>query len=154
MLEVRNGSWLFKGADEASFSDAGFDDGSWTTVTVPHDWRDPPASYTNGTGSVGWYRRHLATPTAAQIKAAQAGTLQLALGTVANQAEVWINGKEVGSTGRAEHVNTGCEVSGNPRHPRTRARNAVEASPASLLRDGDARRATCSTAASRYRPAC
>jgi hypothetical protein len=83
VLEVRNGTWRFSKDDEPSFANRSIDDSKWRQVSVPHDWREPPASHT-GAGVVGWYRRTIDQATPGQIKAASAGTLKLGLGTVAN----------------------------------------------------------------------
>ena len=108
VLEVRNGSWLFSKSDEPSNANKSHDDSKWIQVTVPHDWRDPPTSVT-GAGAVGWYRRHLAAASPAHMAAASAGTLKLGLGTVASNAEVFLNGVSIGSTGDLAKVSSGCE---------------------------------------------
>ena len=61
-------------------------------------WSDPPVSYGNSSG-IGWYRRHLAGATAAQLHASAAGTLELALGTVSGSDETYLNGVKIGNTG-------------------------------------------------------
>ena len=107
VLEVRNGSWLFTKGDSPGFANTTFNDKGWTDVTVPHDWRDPPTSVA-GDGVIGWYRRHI-TVTAAQVTAAEAGTLKLGLGTVATTAAVYLNGLSVGVTGSFDKPDTGCK---------------------------------------------
>ena len=97
VLEARNGSWKFSPGDNASWAAPGFNDGGWGAVTVPHDWRDAPTSYVDR-DAYGWYRRTVAVG-AAQLAAAKAGTLQLALGTVALTDEAFVNGVKVGGTG-------------------------------------------------------
>ncbi|GGY02940.1 DUF4982 domain-containing protein [Massilia dura] len=98
--------WLFqageaKGADKASFDDAG-----WRKVAVPHDFSvmdkadgTPPfdAKAVGGQdsgylpGGQGWYRRHLA------LNAADAaGVLRLNFEAVYMDADIWFNGEHVG----------------------------------------------------------
>jgi beta-galactosidase len=78
---------------------AGFDDSSWRTLSVPHDWgiegpfRD---DLDNNTGklpwkAIGWYRKHFTVPAGDQGK-------RLFIdfdGAMAN-ARVWLNGQEIG----------------------------------------------------------
>ena len=98
VLEVRTGTWKFKAGDNASWAAPGFDDDAWGAVAVPHDWRDAPTSYTDR-NAYGWYRRTV-TVGGAQLAAAKAGTLQLALGTVALTDEAFVNGVKVGGQGK------------------------------------------------------
>jgi len=98
VLEVRNGSWrFFPGAGDGSEMKPEHDDSSWAKVTVPHDWRDPPTSYTDE-NAYAWYRTTVKV-TDVQRQAAKVGKLRLALGTVVSADETYINGVRVGSTG-------------------------------------------------------
>ena len=106
VLEVRNGTWLFYKGD-GNFSDPAYDDGSWMKAPVPHTWSDPPVSYSNASG-MGWYRRHIAGATAAQLRAAAAGTLELALGTVSGSDETYLNGVKIGNTGNVAKAGGSC----------------------------------------------
>ncbi len=67
MQTVPISRWAFALADERSASAKGYDDSSWRSVTVPHDWsieQDFSESHSSGTGylpgGVGWYRAHVA----------------------------------------------------------------------------------------------
>jgi len=63
--------WKFVKADPAGAQSPEFNDGSWRTLDLPHDWsiegpfsEDAPAA---GTGAylptgIGWYRKHFALP--------------------------------------------------------------------------------------------
>ena len=58
--------WSFQQGDPAGAEQADFDDRSWQTVELPHDWAvDLPVSVANPRYNgfyprgVGWYRRHL-----------------------------------------------------------------------------------------------
>lgn len=97
VLGVRNGTWLFKTGDNASYSQQFLDESSWASVNVPHDWRDPPTSYTTP-NSYAWYRRHI-TLTPNQAAAAKLGELTLALGTVGGWDEAFFDGKVIGTSG-------------------------------------------------------
>jgi len=97
VLVVRNGTWLFSPGDVAQWALPNVSDSNWTSVMVPSDWRDPPLNYT-AQNAYGWYRRHISV-TQAQVVAAAAGRLTLALGTVAAADETFVNGVKIGGTG-------------------------------------------------------
>lgn len=75
----------------------GYDDSQWGTVSVPHDWRDPPLSYT-ATNAVGWYRREVAADPTMEAAAAR-GQLYLGLGTVSATDKTYLNGQLIGGQG-------------------------------------------------------
>ena len=93
VVECRNGTWKFHKGD-GDFSALAFNDKSWGTVTAPHDWREPPTSYT-ATNAVGWYRREVVV-TAAMEAAALTNQLYLALGTVSAADVTYLNGEQIG----------------------------------------------------------
>lgn len=64
-------NWRLIVADPANAAAKDFDDASWRTVTLPHDWSieqkiDPKAPMGGGGGffpaGIGWYRLHLNVP--------------------------------------------------------------------------------------------
>lgn len=77
-----------------SWAAANWDDSGWEQTQVPGDWRQPPLSY-EARNAIGWYRRHF-TVAEWQVAAAEVGSLNVALGTVAAANIAWINGKQVG----------------------------------------------------------
>ena len=60
----------------------------------------------------GWYRRHF-TVAEWQVAAAEAGSLNLALGTVAAANIAWINGKQVGGYIPSDPKSLNCASYGN-----------------------------------------
>ena len=54
-------------SDSWLWSLTSYDDSHWLNVTVPHDWREPPANYTS-CNSTAWYRKHLPPATAEQVR--------------------------------------------------------------------------------------
>jgi len=85
--------------ENLSFAQAGFDDGQWRLLNLPHDWGiEGPfkLEYPGKTGKlpwwgVAWYRRHL------DIAAADAGKqIYLDVDGAMAYATVWLNGKFVG----------------------------------------------------------
>ena len=99
VLEIRNGTWLFNRGDppdNVSWSAKTWDDSAWTPTQVPGDWRQPPLNYEDY-DAFGWFRRHF-TVADWQVAAAEAGTLNVALGTVAAANVAWINGVQVGGS--------------------------------------------------------
>jgi hypothetical protein len=107
VLAVRSGNWRFSpGEGDASWADPAFDDTSWKTVVVPGDWRSYGYTATNATG---WFR--LTFPVSpAQLAAAEAGALRLALGDVANADVTYVNGVQVGATGSMREVHDQCSA--------------------------------------------
>eukprot|EP00045_Choanoeca_perplexa_P021906 m.7700 g.7700 ORF g.7700 m.7700 type:complete len:1060 (-) comp8923_c0_seq1:41-3220(-) len=99
VLALRNGTWLFHTGNDPKYIQPQADESSFTSVTVPHDWRTSPLNYQDH-NAYGTYRRHF-TLTPAQITSLQAGTLRLALGTVSSADQTYINGHQIGSTGSA-----------------------------------------------------
>jgi beta-galactosidase len=117
--------WFFLRGDAAGAHEPGFDASAWRKVILPHDWsiEDLPAQPAiNGAeaiwqncncpdsigpfslmksegkdatgwvvGGIGWYRKSFATPALPQ-----AGRAILIFDGVYRNAELWLNGKEVG----------------------------------------------------------
>ncbi len=106
--EVRSLSqgWLFKAGETAGAQQAGFDDAGWRPVVVPHDFGvmdradgtppfDPAAigGQDNGylPGGIGWYRHRLTLAPADVTR-----VIRLRFEAVYMDAEIWLNGKQVG----------------------------------------------------------
>jgi beta-galactosidase len=92
--------WRFFKGDTEGAQSAAFNDGSWRTLDLPHDWsiegpfsEDAPAG---GTGAylptgIGWYRKQFTLPAATRGK-----RVMLQLDGVYQRSEVWINGTSLG----------------------------------------------------------
>jgi beta-galactosidase len=90
--------WRFRfGGDAAGVMAAGYDDGGWEQVAVPHTWNRvgeyglARSAATNNKQGIGWYRLTYSAPAAAK------GRRQyLDFGAVGIVADVWVNGTHVG----------------------------------------------------------
>ena len=92
--------WKFLLGDPAGAEDPSFQDSSWRTVDLPHDWsiESTPAE-NNPTGSgggyfpagVGWYRKTFAAPSSWKQK-----QVSVEFDGVAANATVYLNGKKLG----------------------------------------------------------
>ena len=95
VVSARTGEWQFTWKDDPAFAAASFDDSTWKTVAAPADWRSYAlAEAERANCTVGWFRRKV-TLDAAQIATAKRGELYLALGTIVDGQEAWLNGKRV-----------------------------------------------------------
>ncbi|HEX9106335.1 MAG TPA: glycoside hydrolase family 2 TIM barrel-domain containing protein, partial [Longimicrobiales bacterium] len=88
-----NDGWRFHAGDAPGAQAPDFDDGAWTPVELPHTWNAQDAlmksaPYRRG---LGWYRRTLVVPAAAQGK-----RLFLFFEGANQVADVWVNGREAG----------------------------------------------------------
>ena len=86
------GKWQFKTGDSEKWMDPSFDDHNWNQIFVPAIWESQGYSEYDG---VAWYRRHFKIPSELADKA-----LVLLLGRIDDLDETYINGEEVGRTGR------------------------------------------------------
>ena len=93
-----NFDWCFTLGDDPAFSDPAFDDRSWRTLRLPHDWSieavfdeslDGATAYLPG--GIGWYRKAFLTPERIDSR-----TVYLYFDGVYNHSTVWVNGVEVG----------------------------------------------------------
>jgi beta-galactosidase len=93
-------NWKFTLANPQNAEQSAFDDASWRTLDVPHDWSIAgPFAETNRTGGaggylpagVGWYRKHFDLP----ADDAQRHVFIDFDGVMAN-SDVWINGFHLG----------------------------------------------------------
>jgi hypothetical protein len=79
------------------YAGSNYSDAGWLSAPVPGSWTAAPVNYANTSG-FGWYRRHVAGGTPAQVAAAEDGTLNMAVGTVSGSHEVYLNGLKIGGT--------------------------------------------------------
>lgn len=95
-----NSNWKFSLGDFPEAFQPLFDDGSWRTLDLPHDWSiegsfDPnnPAGTGGGAlpGGLGWYRKTFEVPAIDSTK-----KIFIHFDGVYRNAEVWINGQYLG----------------------------------------------------------
>jgi hypothetical protein len=84
-----NGTWQFKPDPEPEFSQASFSDSDWKDIKVPSHWM--MEGFDSKTG-IGGYRRHVQIPASFLDR-----RIKLLFDGVYSGAEVWLNGKRVGS---------------------------------------------------------
>ena len=93
-------NWKFLQADEPSAKLGDFDDKSWRTLDLPHDWsiegKVNPKNPTGGGGGyfpagIGWYRKTFKAPSAWKGK-----SISIYFEGVYMNSEVFINGKSLG----------------------------------------------------------
>ena len=92
--------WRFHLGDDPAAKQPGFDDKTWRTLDVPHDWSvegpvaKPPEGEGNGgffTHGIGWYRKSFTLPPSAAGK-----KVVIEFDGVYMNSEVWINGQFLG----------------------------------------------------------
>jgi sialate O-acetylesterase len=86
------GEWLFKKGDSEKWIDPGLDDHSWDKIFVPGYWESQGYPEYDG---MGWYRFHFRIPS--ELKGEN---LVLLLGKIDDLDETYLNGEEIGRTGR------------------------------------------------------
>lgn len=93
--------WRFFLGDASGARNAAFNDATWRTLDLPHDWSiegefspDHPATAGGGAlpGGVGWYRKSFPLP-----EHARGQRVYLDFDGVYRHSTVWINGRRVGS---------------------------------------------------------
>lgn len=98
--QLFNDGWKFRPGDESGASAVSFDDASWRTLTLPHDWSveydfDEKESSGNDGGyvvtGIGWYRKTFQVPGTVAGK-----RLALYFEGVYMNSEVFVNGQSVG----------------------------------------------------------
>jgi beta-galactosidase len=108
--------WRFTLGDPEGAAQSSFDDGTWRSLSVPHDWSiEGPFSETNKTSGaggylptgIGWYRKHFTLPATA---ASQNVFIEFD-GVMAN-SEVWANGEPLGKRPYG-YVSFGYEMTGH-----------------------------------------
>ncbi len=95
-----NSDWRFRLKDDVGYASADFDDSSWRTVDVPHDWsiegaydRSNPSGPQGGfmPCGTGWYRKSFVLPDSLDNK-----RVFVRFDGVYMKSQVWINGRMVG----------------------------------------------------------
>ena len=98
IIPLDNG-WRFHLGDDPAARRPDFDDTSWRTLDVPHDWsiegpvNPPPEGEGNGgyfSHGIGWYRKSFTLPPTASKK------VVIEFDGVYMNSEVWINGQLLG----------------------------------------------------------
>lgn len=98
--QLFNSNWKFSLGDNSAASNGVFNDASWRTLSLPHDWsiegkfdRANPAKPEGGglpTG-IAWYRKSFVLPSSMKDK-----QVSIMFDGVYQHSEVWINGKYLG----------------------------------------------------------
>jgi len=86
------GMWRFKTGDSEQWIDPSFDDRSWEQIFAPAYWETQGHARYDG---MAWYRLHFKIPAELEGK-----TLIALLGKIDDLDETYINGEEIGRTGR------------------------------------------------------
>ncbi len=86
------GKWRFKTGDSEKWMDPSFDDRSWNQIFVPGYWESQGYPWYDG---VAWYRLHFKLPSELSEK-----TIVLLLGKIDDLDETYVNGEEIGRTGK------------------------------------------------------
>ena len=88
--------WLIQGGDREDFKNAGFNDQSWATTTVPGGWEKDALPDYDG---IAWYRIHFQVTEEMRAKWPRTGSMTLILGAVDDADETFLNGQKIGSSG-------------------------------------------------------
>ncbi len=91
LIQNFNQSWKFKRADVTGAEATAFDDSSWGNVGLPHSFGLPYFASTSFYVGYGWYRKHFTVPSSWSGK-----SVFLEFQAAFDQAEIYINGKQVG----------------------------------------------------------
>lgn len=95
-----NANWRFSLSDNTEAKNSSFDDKSWRTVTIPHDWsvesnfqRDAATGHEGGylPAGTGWYRKVINMP-----KTWVGKSIMLSFDGVYQDSKVFVNGEQVG----------------------------------------------------------
>jgi Stage II sporulation protein E (SpoIIE) len=88
-----DGPWQFHPGDDSAWSSPAFDDSSWNSIQAGRPWEGQ--GYRNLTG-FAWYRLHIVLP----ANLAPGWSLAISLAGVQDAAEVYWNGRLIGSYGK------------------------------------------------------
>ncbi len=95
-----NKGWMFHLGDDPDAKNNGYNDTSWRSLNLPHDWsiempfdKNSPAGTGGGAlpGGIGWYRKTFTVPVAARDK-----KVFIDFDGIYMNSEVWINGHYLG----------------------------------------------------------
>lgn len=95
-----DGHWEFHLGDAANAQNVDFDDSSWRTLDLPHDWSielplnpNSPSKSSGGflDGGIGWYRKAFVLPQEISDK-----KVAIEFDGIYMNSEVWINGHDLG----------------------------------------------------------
>lgn len=86
------GEWQFKTGDSEKWMEPSFDDRSWDQIFAPAYWESQGYPRYDG---MAWYRLHFKIPAELEGK-----TVIVLLGRIDDLDETYINGEEIGRTGR------------------------------------------------------
>lgn len=86
------GEWKFSIGDDIAWAGTSFDDSGWDHLSVPGRWEDQGYKDYNG---YAWYRRVFKMTTVPANT-----TIYLMLGRIDDVDEVYLNGKEIGKSGK------------------------------------------------------
>jgi hypothetical protein len=89
---ILTGKWQFKKGDSEKWSDPSLDDRSWDQIFVPAFWEAQGYPKYDG---MGWYRLHFKVPAELARE-----TLVLLLGRIDDLDQTYVNGEEIGHTGK------------------------------------------------------
>lgn len=92
-------NWKFLKGDAPGAEQPAFDDSTWRTLNLPHDWAiegpfDPKINPHEGAlpyFGTGWYRKHFTVPTSAKGK-----VFWIEFDGAMNNSTVWLNGHQLG----------------------------------------------------------
>jgi hypothetical protein len=87
-----SGYWKFSIGDDSKWASPSYDDSGWDQITVPGQWEEKGYDDYNG---YAWYRK---TFTISDIP--EKTTIYLMLGRIDDADEVYLNGKEIGKSGK------------------------------------------------------
>lgn len=87
-----SGSWKFSIGDDSKWAGAEFNDSDWDNIIVPGNWEDQGYNDYNG---YAWYRKKFSINEIPTGK-----TIYLLLGRIDDADQVFINGKEIGRSGK------------------------------------------------------
>lgn len=86
-----NADWRFHLGDTPAAKDAGYDDGAWQPVGLPHSFGTPYFQASQFYTGYGWYRKHLTVP-----EAWRGRRIALEFEGAFQDAEIFVNGTPVG----------------------------------------------------------
>jgi beta-galactosidase len=95
-----NAGWKFHLGDDSTAATPNFNDASWHSLNLPHDWsielpftKDAPSTTQGGAlpGGIGWYRKVFTLPLTSKNK-----NIFIAFDGVYRNSEVWLNGHYLG----------------------------------------------------------